>query len=243
MNRQSGFSLTELLISLFLTSLISALLIQAYVANKRQYLALHKLLEINFDVQWVNDLLSNSIRHAGFTPCLRIDQLEAVDVRSGAKSFAALNFDKSGLYVHRMSEHFGELIAIHNSNTIEVSKEALLHKKQALLIADCYHAEIHRIVQIEQSANSFLLTLAKPLLFQYPSATYAGAWLDEQWFIQSNVHGVKALYYKLVHSEEITALIHSMSLKKRMIQGKMVVDVMLGLDKGKTHHLKAVIRS
>jgi Tfp pilus assembly protein PilW len=58
-----------------------AALIQFYLTSKQHYLQTEKVLEAGFEVQWVMDLLSDSIRRAGFTPCLGLDHLTVVDHR------------------------------------------------------------------------------------------------------------------------------------------------------------------
>jgi prepilin-type N-terminal cleavage/methylation domain-containing protein len=228
-NKKPGFSLPELLISLFLISLISSVLISSYLFNKQQYLALHEQLDLNFEVQWIHDLLADSLRRDGFSPCLPVDQL-LVDDRP----------KQSGLFVHRMSEQFGELIHVLSPNLIQVTEEALLYPKQALLIADCEHAEIHQIVHLEKTAHGSLITLAKPLQYSYPSVTYVGRWIEEEWLIKPNRQGIKALYY---NKEELSALIHALSYEKKQIQGKTVFFLTLGLEHDKTHHLRVVVRS
>lgn len=125
-----GFSLIELLISLFLVSLISTMLIQAYVLNKQQYISIEAKLERHFDVQWVRDLLADSVRRAGFTPCLNIAQLEAIDRRKQPQFLGlnAIEIKKDSLQVNRMSEHFAEFIATAKAQQILVSQGILLQK-------------------------------------------------------------------------------------------------------------------
>jgi len=244
-NKQLGLSLIELLIGLFLISLISAMLIQAYTINKYQYLSVQKKLEHHFDAQWISNLLGDSVRRAGFTPCLNIEQLEVMDRRKSPKFIegGAIQIQQDGFRVNRMSEHFAEMITIVHPQKILVSQEMNVHKQYTLLIADCEHAEIHRLIQIEKTAQGFLLTLDAPLLFSYSSLTYVGQWLEEFWFIKRNKEGVPALYYKQSHSEELSSFIHSLSIKKRLLSGKQILDISLGLDNQHTQRLTVSIRT
>src|SRR5690242_19280686 len=93
MKKQFGFSLSELLISLLLASSIMAMLTQCYLNSKHQYMQAQKILALRFDLQWVSDLLADSIRRAGFTPCLGIEQLTAVDRRNFSANISGLIVD------------------------------------------------------------------------------------------------------------------------------------------------------
>ena len=76
------FTYTEILISLFLATFILTVLTQFYLSNKRHYIDTQKQLENHLDLQWVRELLSDSIRRAGFTPCVGIRQLRVIDSRN-----------------------------------------------------------------------------------------------------------------------------------------------------------------
>lgn len=218
MNHQSGIGLPEVLISLFLTSLIMATLGQIYLSNKRQYSEAQTVLSASLDLQWVSDLLSDSIRHAGFTPCLGVDQMETIDRRNNKKNLSGLTIEQSpqqSVQVNRMSNLFSKVIAIQNTTQLIVSNTVLFKKHRPILIADCEHAEVHQILSVEKSAKTYLLTLAKPIMFSYPTTTYAGEWFEEKWFIKPNTKKDRTLHYKLFQTEELSSLIHSLKSKKQ----------------------------
>jgi hypothetical protein len=245
-NKQRGWGLSELLVGLFLSGLISTVLIQTYLTSKHQFLALHDDLERHFDIQWVQDLLTDSIRRAGFTPCLRIDQLELIN--RGTLPGTTLSLEISvapqhSFTVHRMSEQFAELLSAAHPQNIVISSDITLRAHQSILIADCEHAEVHEVVHIKKSAEGFIVTLAKPLYFTYPSLTYVGRWIEEQWSIKKNNAGKNALYYKHIHSEELTSLIHSMNIKKTRVQNKNKVEITLGFGNKHTRQLSVFVRS
>ncbi len=244
MNKQLGLGLSELLISLFLASLLSTILIQSYLLNKRHYMTLRDSLAVNVDLLWVQDLLSDSIRRAGFTPCLSIDQLQAVDRRIHQQSLSSLTIEEKAqvVQIKRMSEQFSELLSF-NKQEILISPERSLRVKQAIVIADCERAEVHQIVQINRTAQGSLLTLDSPIFFSYPSLSYVGHWLEERWFIKKNQEGLNALYYQQVHSEELTPVIHSMKIKQNVVFGKKKIDLAFGLANKKMHHFSVLVRS
>lgn len=240
-----GVSLTEVLISLFLASVIMSLLIQLYLGSKRQYLETEKILETRFDLQWVSDLLSDSIRRAGFTPCLGIDHLQVIDRRNHQNRIHALqtgNQPNQFIHVNRMNEHFAKIIKIQGATKIVTQEPVILHKKRPILIADCEHAEVQELFDMEQQSNNSLITLNKPLFFSYDRSAYIGEYLEEKWFIKRNANDVDTLHYQLVQTEEITPLIHFMHTRNRHIEEKQFLEIIMGLDESKTHELKVLVR-
>lgn len=245
MNHQSGFGLSEVLISLFLASLIMTTLGQLYLINKRQYNVSQGILETGFDVQWISELLSDSIRRAGFTPCMGINNLQTVDTRKKTTAIAAIKIDSSSrqlFQINRMDEVFAEIISIQTATELIVTSAAPFDEQHPILIADCEHAEVHQILKVDKLLKGYLVTLMRPLVFSYPSSTYMGKWLEEQWFIKKNTKGIKSLYYKLFQTEELTPLIHSLIINNRSVHGKQLVDVSMGLDDDSTHQFVVAVR-
>ncbi|KTC79962.1 PilW family protein [Legionella cherrii] len=246
MKKQAGLSLTEVLISLFLTSVIITTLFQLYLGSKRQYVEIEKILTTRFDLQWVSDLLSDSIRRAGFTPCLGIDRLQVIDRRNHQNKIQALqigNQPNQFIQVNRMNEHFTKIVKIQGATRILVQNPVSFHKKRPVLIADCEHAEVQELLEIEQQAENSLITLNKPLFFSYDGSVYIGEYLEEKWFIKKNAQGVDALHYQLVQSEEVTPLIHFLHTRNQRIKEKQFLEMIVGLDENKTLELRVAVRS
>ncbi|CEG57563.1 PilW family protein [Legionella fallonii] len=245
MSRQSGVGLPEVLISLFLTAFILTTLTQFYLNNKRQYLEVQKQLEEHLDVQWVRELLSDSIRRAGFTPCLGITQLKAMDRRNFKSTIAAIKIatsPQSLIQINRMSEQFTKIITVQSPTQLRVANGDLFKESHPVLIADCEHAEIHQILRVDKRGNDHCITLTKPLIFSYAASTYIGEWFEEQWFIKPNAKKVNALYYKLFQVEELTSLTHSLQINQQQIQEKQLVEIVMGLANHKTEKLVVAVR-
>lgn len=241
MKYQRGLSLSEVLISLFLTSLIISALTQFYLSNKRQYIEAQQILDKNFDLQWVGDLLSDSFRRVGFTPCLSVNQLTTKDMRDFSdhlSGFKSTNSPRQLVQINRMSEHFSKVLAISGATRILISRQVTLNPQHPVIIADCRHAEVHQILQIDTLDQKTLVTLNRPLFYSYESETYIGEWLEEQWFIKQNKTGANALYYSLYHTEEITPLVHSMHVE----YDKHLIKVRMGLDQGVIKQLMVAVR-
>ncbi|HHT0593873.1 TPA: PilW family protein [Legionella anisa] len=245
MKKQMGISLTEVLISLFLASVIITPLIQLYLGSKRQYLETEKVLETRFDIHWVGDLLSDSIRRAGFTPCLGIDRLQVIDRRNHQNRIHALqagNQPNQFIQVTRMSEHFAKIIKIQGRTKLVIEEPVILHKKRPILISDCEHAEVHELFDVEQQSKNSIVNLNKPLFFSYSRSIYIGEYLEEKWFIKRNTNYVDTLHYQLVQTEEITPLIHFMHTRIRHTKEKQFLEIIMGLDENKTYELRVLVR-
>ncbi|WP_115706948.1 PilW family protein [Legionella sainthelensi] len=245
MKKQEGMSLSEVLISLFLATVIITMLIQFYLESKHQYLEIEKILEAGFDVQWVDDLLSDSIRRAGFAPCLGLDHLKVIDHRNYKNNIQALNVGNQPtqfIQVRRMKENFAKLIKVESPTTLLVQHLNSLNEKRPLLIADCNHAEIHELIVIKQQVNETRIILKKPLIHFYETSAYVGEFLEERWFVKKNVKRQNALYYHWVQTEEVTSLVHSLSMEKQFNHNKQFLEVTLGLENDKTHKIMVAVR-
>ncbi|MGC1182027.1 PilW family protein [Legionella sp.] len=244
MKKQLGVSISEVLISLFLTSLITTLLMQFYLSSKRHYVEAEELLSQSFDLSWVGDLMSDSIRRAGFTPCLGINQLSVNDRRANGGLIQALRIGNQGqlIQINRMNEQFAKVINMQSATRVIVSHPPLFNKKHPLLIADCDHAEVQQIVSIESQADKKVITFAKPLQYIYNASAYVGEFLEERWFIKKNSRGEETLHYQLTQTEEITSLIHTLKIQNEKVNDRQFIKVIMGLDEDKTHTIRVAVR-
>lgn len=231
--------------ALFLVSVISTMLIHAYVLSKQQVAFVHRKLEQQFDVQWIMDLLAGSLRHAGFTPCLGIEQLHIIDRRAVPHFITqdAIAIQHNELRINRMSEFFSTLRSVQQPQQLFVSPQTRIKKGHAVLIADCDHGELHEVAGIQKKPQGTLLTLDSPLFFNYSTVTYVGQWLEERWFIKYNNKGLPALYYQQKHREELSPLIHSLVATKHMPQGKQLLTISLELNNNTTRLITVAVRS
>ncbi len=240
-----GFTLSECLTSLFIMSFISILLVQIYIMHQRYYWQFNQLLDEDLDVQWVSELLTHSVRSAGFTPCLSIDNLESVDTRFAGKHIKSMYVEEgvnSKLSINRMEEHFAQVIDI-SQNQLLVADKLSYSNTPIILIADCMHAEIHRVGRPQKTTRGWRLNLETPLVFSYPGTAYVGLWLEEQWFIKKNHQQQRALYYKQQHSEELTPFIQSFAVTSHWQQQMNEVSIVLGLSSARKEELHVRVRA
>lgn len=238
MNNQQGTGLVEIMIGLLLSSLIMTALMNHYLVTKRQYAHLQMALDEAMALQLASDVMRDSIRQAGFTPCLNIDQLTTLDHRDNHENLMALDVS-SGLQINRMSPYFDVVNDIVNSTQLLVTPDKTILTTRPLLIADCYHAEVHRVSAINQTSRGQFITLQNPLTFTYQPPVYVGEWLQERFFVQSP----GGLYYHRHHTDELTTLVKTMfvTIQKKIIN--TLVQVKLGLDDGRTLTLDTKVRA
>lgn len=245
MQKQKGVGLVELMISGLLASLLIAVLAQQYLSSKRQYSHLQTLLEQDLELQMINDLLRNSVRRAGFTPCAGLSSLKSFDQRNGRTGLAAIDSKVSkgnSLQLNRMSEYFTQAKLI-GQNQLLLHSDLQFEAQQALLIADCYHAEVQRVLSVKKTNKGTILTLFHNRVFEYVEPIYLGEWIEEDFSIQKNQQGGSALFYHQKKNEELSSQIKSMSVELKNYQAKTFVDVSWRLEKSKTVTLKTEVRA
>lgn len=242
MKKSLGYSLSEVLISVFIATLIMTLLSQVYLHNKQLYKNSQKILATRMEVEWVSELLSDSLRRAGFTPCVGIEKLTTMDTRNPLEKMVAYHLlsSQDGLQVSRMSEFFSYVTEAMNPYVLKVALPFQMSERKVVLVADCYHAEVHEVERFERLPHATQIVLTKPLVYAYQKA-FIGEWIEEQWRVQTNKRGMKSLYYQFGHKEELSAVIHTLHVRQRA-QHQQLLDVMMRLSNGMTHQFSVAVR-
>lgn len=225
-NKQQGIGLPEVMISLLLASLIIIALMNHYISIKQHYSRLQSSVDDAMELQWAGDIIRDSIRQAGFTPCLNVEHLIT-------ENLAAIEVDVD-LKINRMSSRFNMVLNNSNPSRILLTSTTLLHDDRSVLIADCYHAEVGRVLEVKHSSNGQMVVLANPLIFVYQPPVYVGEWVQERFFIRQS----KGLFYQRDHTDELTPLVKNMLVK----QTKNLVKVILVLKNGMDLELETRIR-
>ncbi len=244
MDKQQGIGLSELLLALFLASLMMTALMRQYLSMKQHYHHIQTELEESIELTLVTELLRDSIRKAGFTPCLGIEKLTTVDNRNDTKALIAIETGvekQSLLHINRMSEHFDTVLQPISPTELLITDREPLNRYQSLLIADCYHAEVQTISHVRHTAEGRVVALSKPLVFVYQPPIYTGKWLEETYSIlhhQSN----GSLFYRLQHNEELTPAIHALSAHLNKRENQTLLTIILGLEKGRVLRLETMVR-
>lgn len=214
---------------------------QFYLHSKKTYLQIEKSLDKQLDLLWIADLLRQSVHNAGFTPCLGIEHLQVIDTRKPKTPIKALRLD-NGIQVARMREQFNDLIQTQGNQELIISKYPQFNSKRPLIIADCQHAEIHRIAALNSTQTNQFIRLQVPLLYSYGEA-YVGEWIEEQWFIRKNKQGKDSLYYRTEQTDELSSQVQTLEVKPFFIYGRKVLELTLGMENQKSYHLTIAMRN
>lgn len=213
-SKQRGVSLTELMISLCLSSLLMMALIQTYMSGKRQYMHSQQVIEQGFELQLVSELMRESVRSAGFAPCIGINHLMTKDHRGRPERLAAIKFgvgNSHSVTFARMGEDYARVLKQISPNRLLVEGRHAFDTRHPVVIADCFHAEVHFVASSQKMPEGRVVTLTKPLAFNYSLPCSLGEWLEERFYIEKNNQGKPALFYDTYHREELTDLVDGLS--------------------------------
>lgn len=246
MIKSSGFTLIEMVITMFLSCMVIMLLTKQYFLVKQQYLRVVTVINQQLEVQWVVDLLRSSIRQAGFTPCKSINRLASFDSRHPANIIVAISASKQpdvSLTIARMSPYFDRALRIMDSNQLEITAVSRIQNGDDILIADCHHAEVQTVAAIQGAKQGRLITLNKPLQFNYGYPIYVGVWIEERYFIHTNKTQQKTLYYEQKHhAEELSSHIDDMDIQLVNKAGATLVNLKLSAPQDKKLALQTRVR-
>ncbi|KTD83027.1 PilW family protein [Legionella waltersii] len=246
MKKEQGFTLSELLVSLFITSILFSVLLQVYLSIKEQYIKSQEIIEFNIELQWIGELLGQNIRQAGFSPCRRVDHLQSADRRNMDIPLTVFQIDhdhEDSLEIHHMSSTYAEISKIIGRQQVLVSEDKPIGPNYPIIMADCLHAEVHRVASVQRHAGGYLITLVEPILFDYQLNAYIGQWLEEKWFMKTDANGHKHFYYRLIHSEELSSLISVFQVLKETINHRVLISILLGDPKYNVNTILFTVRS
>ncbi len=242
MRMQQGTSLAEMLVALVSSSVLILTLMNQYLGVKRHYQRVEHGLETAMDVQLVYDLMRDSIRQAGFTPCIGVDYLTSIDTRNRRQGLASIEMqseDGAGFQISHMNTRYG-LLTSQLSQTSWIAKHDMSYLRHAsVLISDCYHAEVHTIDDIRLVNGHSEITLGQPMVYDYVPPIYIGEWLEEGFFVRQG-----ALFYSLRHVGKLSQAINDGSVSLSQHNGKRFVHIELALEKReKTIQLDTMLRN
>jgi hypothetical protein len=239
---QQGIGLAELLIALLISSILMLVLITQYLHVHQHYFQLLKTIEQDIDIELVSTLIRDSIRHAGFTPCLNIEHLDVFDSETNRQKLLSVSIEELPmpiLTIRRMSKYFDNVLGVIGPTELSTTSHALLHAGETIMIADCYHAEIQKISTILNTTEGRLLNLTRPLHWAYHAPIFLGKWVEER-FSKKPTGG---FIYDYLHAEELTHAIERFTPKIKKMDGLRVVDIELSQDYIGSSSIKTRLRN
>jgi len=238
----AGFSLTELLVSFFISTLLILILTQHLLSVSRQHHHVHASLDQVVELQWVLDVMRDRVHHAGFTPCRRLDHLVSTDTRDSPESLLSIEIDQGDqakLYLRKMNEAALTQVSIKTNTVLFINKLdefVSLNPNRPVLIADCTHAEVHDVASIEPLRGGHLVTLKKPLVFDYEPGVYVGEWMSESFYFK------KALFYKQHRADKLTSQIKQMKFELNHHTAYPTLSMQFVLHDGRSDSFEARVR-
>lgn len=235
-----GSSLTEVLVALVASSILIMILMNQYLGVKRHYQKYEAQLESSLETQLVVDLIRSTIRKAGFTPCMSIDNLRTYDTRNNMSSLSSLILpspEHHDLQINHMSDEFALLQSQVSPTQLLLKNEAEFSKKHPILIADCTHAEVHSIHELQHDSQHWKMTLNHALVYTYNPPVYVGEWIEEHFSIQRG-----QLFYGLTHQDALTEAVRDFTVTLKSHHGKRLLHVTLNLEEDKTIQLDTMLR-
>lgn len=242
--KQKAFGLVELMLGLFIGTCLLTLMIRHYLTTKQHSADTAHVLAQASDQQLISELIRNSVRQAGFTPCAPIRWL-TVGNSSKSQHLEAVTLnvgDKKALQISRMSEDFSLVSDIISSDELLVDADSILKAHEHILVADCFHAQINTIQSIKHYGKVWRVKLKNPLYYAYKAPVYIGEWLQERYFIDKNNEGKNALFYQLNHPEELSSQIKGLAVTLKSVGVKRLVGIDFLLGHGKILHIETAVR-
>lgn len=216
-----------MMVALVISSLLILILMNQYLSVKRYYQRMEEKIEQALERQLIIDLIRDSTRQAGFTPCVNIDRLTTMDTRPSPKQLFSINLE-SGIHLNHMSAQYGHLVKPLSPTSWLVTPEVSLSPQLPVLISDCYHAEVHTL---EKMGGSQEIHLKEPMKYTYVPPVYIGQWLEEHFYSRSG-----RLFYQLDHVDVLSTLVNDLSASFFTQQGHRFVHTVLSID-GEKHPL------
>ena len=151
-----GITLIELLIGITLSLFILSMLIEIFLATEKNHRALAALTDLQDNANIAIQLLSKSIRTAGYSGCAQIFPMQRIEAKSNA------------IIIHRAAPSAAILLEpMHNYTNLRVTQSPLFIKNKALFISDCQSAEIFFPKQIKKMHGAQMIETNHPLKFLY----------------------------------------------------------------------------
>ncbi len=204
-SKNAAFSLSEVLIALFLGSLLASLALHQFFSVKKQFQYLSHTLHCNMNESLSIDLLRDTIFHAGFTPYGSIQQLQPLNTIDARPKTAIepLSSPLRGFITRRMDSNYVPLTRIH-TNTIVVPASLAIQKNETLIICNWCCYQLLPVKNIHRRNNSLYIDLQQPIHSIFHANSFVGRWIEERYELKHrSQQGISGLYYYQHHHNEL----------------------------------------
>lgn len=242
MTRSAGVSLSEVLISLACSSFLIVIVMHQYLSVKFNYQQISLNLERAFEMQLISDFMRETLRQAGFTPCLGIEHLVTSDTRESLKKLHAIELgsphEGGGFQVNYMSPLYDELVKQASLTEWLATETHPIRSNKPVLISDCTHAEVHLIKSVRREDGLQRVFFERPLNAVFVPPIYIGEWIEERFSTKTGT-----LYYETLHREALSDAVTHLAVSVSSNRLEPVVHVGLSLDNQQQVNLDTAIRT
>lgn len=196
MLHESGFSLIETLLAVFISSVLLLGVVRLMTAVSRNEQHINQSLMLQEKKQFLQQYFGNEISVAGYIGCaskvLRGSCIKQPFTITGAGSSQRIIVEKMQAPILSLK------YAVFNGNKIVLQGvSSRIKKNKALLIADCRHCDLVTINKISrsQAKKQMILTLNKKVNFPEVSSTTVAMDQTIEWYVKKS-SGVYRLYEK-----------------------------------------------
>lgn len=213
LKRTNGFSLIEVMLTLFLTLFLITTLTHLYLQHHRNFLQQQRYLAISASAIKVISLLQDEINLAGQVGCARLSRQFTVKPYQNYTLTAdnSLMVSKHALSIRYQSYPTATLVREReNKRTLILEPGVSFDRDQLLVISDCTHAEIFRVKSIHFVGNTQHLTPAEALAYDYQAGAEVGHLVIRQYVATDNLSrlGISG------HNEVIQDNIHQLQFQR-----------------------------
>lgn len=203
--KNAAFSLSEVLVALFLGSLLTSLALHQFFSVKKQFQYLSHTLHCNLNESLIVDLLRDTVFHAGFTPYGSIQQLQPLHTEDTRRITAIepLSSPLHGFIARRMGSNYVPLIHIH-TNTIAIPEFLHIQQNQPLIVCNWCCYQLLTVKKTYRKNDILYVELQQTLHSVFHANSFVGQWLEERYELKQNPHNnTYGLYYYQHHHNEL----------------------------------------
>lgn len=223
-------SLNELWISLFLSSLLTAVLLNQYGHLCQQHQALKAQHQRQFKQLLVEHMMTSTIRQAGFLPCGSQSVFQIWDaLQRKWLSLPALSLNQTQLNAYYMDAEFVKLESGY-ANRLKTGLAQTLPVNKPILITNCEYTELNVIKSIHSVGSHTEISLSYPSRLKVDQDSYLGRWHHDQMVFKQH-----SLYFGTKRKELLSRQVHQFDLRQNHAG---LIEVNWQLDTSPAHKLE-----
>lgn len=242
----AGVGLIEWMLVLLLSSCVVMLLLHQMIVTKKQEMMTTDVLAKAYDLNMISELMKNSIRQAGYTPCAVIEKLDHRDHVHADERLRAFTLNPEGhdaLTVNSMTQPIARVEALVSQSEIRIQGRHHFSPDDLVMIADCFHAEVVRLKTVKFAWGESFLTLNTALSFSYTNPFYVGIWESQHFFMKKNAEGLRRLYFQQKHAEVLSEWIDGMTVSQVMLKKARLIQIIFQLPDAERWTMQVRVRA